>query len=233
MQRVILSIYLLCIISILTHGSFAQGYATITGDKISSWTSERVSISMSLSNNIAISAFQLDITLPEGFSLSSNEKESIVLSSERIQDDQIFFFGSTPKSTATYRIAATCHYGSSFSSNQGTIAKIIVLPSKTVAAGEYKILLSRIIASDMNGNAIVLPNAEIPVSISTFLLGDANDDKVVNISDVTTIINYLTNPTAAQTIHQNAADVNQDGYVSQADISIIINQMLDVSTEIK
>jgi len=57
------------------------------------------------------------------------------------------------------------------------------------------------------------------------LIGDANSDGMVSISDVTTVIDYLITGTATP-FDNNAADINRDGDVTIADISLLIDILL-------
>ncbi len=57
------------------------------------------------------------------------------------------------------------------------------------------------------------------------MLGDVNDDDMVDINDAVTLANYLIGQTPAIFI-SDVADVNQDGEVSIADVTTIINNVL-------
>ena len=63
---------------------------------------------------------------------------------------------------------------------------------------------------------------EIP---STALLGDVNGNGVVNISDVSVLIDYLLNDTTP-IVFENS-DMNQDGEINISDVSILIDQLLE------
>ena len=58
-----------------------------------------------------------------------------------------------------------------------------------------------------------------------FLRGDANDDGVVNIDDVTTLIDYVLSGDAS-TVNLNGADCNQDGAVTLDDVTSLIDYVL-------
>lgn len=66
---------------------------------------------------------------------------------------------------------------------------------------------------------IVNPNA-----IST-LLGDANNDRRVNIADITAVINKISGRQPARFIQQNV-DFNNDGKITEVDITPLINIIL-------
>ena len=55
------------------------------------------------------------------------------------------------------------------------------------------------------------------------LPGDVNDDGIINISDVTIIIDYLTGNTSEITA---AADFNEDGTIDITDVTEVIDYIL-------
>ena len=57
-----------------------------------------------------------------------------------------------------------------------------------------------------------------------YVLGDVNDDGSVNISDVTSLIDYLLN--SATSINTLAADLNGDGAVNISDVTALIDMLL-------
>ena len=56
------------------------------------------------------------------------------------------------------------------------------------------------------------------------LRGDVNDDKAVNISDVTSLIDYLLNP--ATVINETNANVNLDEAINISDVTVLIDFLL-------
>ncbi|MBR0492974.1 MAG: chitobiase/beta-hexosaminidase C-terminal domain-containing protein [Muribaculaceae bacterium] len=64
---------------------------------------------------------------------------------------------------------------------------------------------------------------EIPVTV---VLGDVNDDGIVNIADVTKLIDYLLDNSATP-FNRNNADVKQDGNIDIADVTSLIDMLLN------
>ena len=63
----------------------------------------------------------------------------------------------------------------------------------------------------------VFPNPNVNI-------GDVNNDHVVNIADVTSLIDYLLG--SANNINEQAADVNQDKVINIADVTALIDKLL-------
>ena len=59
----------------------------------------------------------------------------------------------------------------------------------------------------------------------TILLGDANGDGLINVSDVTAVIRYVLGDVPEQFLFANA-DVYADGYINMSDVTSIINIIL-------
>ncbi len=70
-----------------------------------------------------------------------------------------------------------------------------------------------------SGN-VIDPN---PVTVSAVLVGDVNNDNVVNWQDVTVLNNHLSGTNVLTGNALRAADTNNDGYVNNADLSMLIN----------
>ena len=62
------------------------------------------------------------------------------------------------------------------------------------------------------------------VSMS-FIRGDVNGDRIVNITDVTALINYLLSGDASA-INIDAANCNQDSIINITDVTVLINYLL-------
>ena len=69
-------------------------------------------------------------------------------------------------------------------------------------------------------------NFNVTVINPAFLLGDANGDGAVDISDITTVIYYIFNGSAPQFIFENA-DANHDGIINVTDVMAIITIILE------
>ena len=57
------------------------------------------------------------------------------------------------------------------------------------------------------------------------MVGDANNDGIINMTDVVTIINYILNKKPADFVADNA-DVNGDNVISMNDVIALINLIL-------
>ena len=59
------------------------------------------------------------------------------------------------------------------------------------------------------------------------LMGDVNGDGEINVSDVTTLINYAINPDGIDIIFEQA-DMNHDGLINVTDVTMLINLVINM-----
>ena len=61
---------------------------------------------------------------------------------------------------------------------------------------------------------------------STYILGDVNQDEIIDILDLVMIVNYVLGTQDFENIQTYAADINEDGIINIQDIITIINIIL-------
>ena len=66
------------------------------------------------------------------------------------------------------------------------------------------------------------------VAPPTFLRGDVNDNGLVDITDVTALIDYVLGGDASA-INMDAADCDEDGFVNITDVTALIDYVLSGS----
>lgn len=66
--------------------------------------------------------------------------------------------------------------------------------------------------------------------IVAYILGDVNGDEVVNLNDVTALIDYLNGTIDLNQYQLDAADVNHNGNVTIADVTVLIDLLIGQGT---
>ncbi len=92
--------------------------------------------------------------------------------------------------------------------------------------GEYEITVSGAEATNYDINYI---NGKLTIEAS-YILGDANGDGVVNVTDIVATVNYIMNK-PSDDFNKVAADVNQDGEVNVTDIVGMVNIIMKGGTQ--
>lgn len=183
-------------------------------------------ISVKMKNDINVTGYQFDVYLPEGMSFAQDfdGNYAAALSSQRTSTSATDLFMSSIQKDGSLRIICNSSTGSAFSGNDGEIATIRIFINKSVAAGTYGINIKNVEMSEKTGNNGIKPDnskAQITVakSQSSTILGDANNDGEISVSDYSAIAYHIVH--GSNTINTSVADINGDGIISVADLAAI------------
>lgn len=184
-------------------------------------------LSLQMNNIIAATGFQCDLVLPKGVTVAKDEDglDLIELSTARTSPKKTDFFNSAVQSDGSIRIMCSSTQSYTFAGNTGEVATIVVDINKDIEDGEYPLILKNVVMSDVDANTVKLPYVKSTLEISSYTLGDANDDGDINVGDFTAIANYiLGNPPAS--FVEAAADVNEDDDINVGDLTGEANLIL-------
>ena len=65
-------------------------------------------------------------------------------------------------------------------------------------------------------------------SCSDWQLGDVNNDTILNILDIVTVVNFVLGANEAEDCQLEASDLNQDGGLNILDIVQLVNIILNI-----
>ena len=183
-----------------------------------------ISIAVNLTNKDKISAFQCDIVLPSGFSIPMVEDEyDITLSSRATRSHTI---SSNKVGEQTVRVLSYSSQSAAFTGNEGELFYIPINP--VAEAGSYNVEIKNIVMTDCDGAQYTCDDFSVLVEILPYLLGDANGDGDINVSDVVCTNNYILGKTPSSFIFE-AADMNNDKDVNVTDVVLIVNKILEAA----
>ena len=188
---------------------------------------ETLSVPVLLQNNVAYGGLQTDLYLPDGLSVEMEDDEYIIdLTSRKDYSHSISCYN---QSDGAIRVFISSMSTASFSGNSGAIMTIRMTAS-TDFHGPATISLKNTICAEPIGTKHVLQDENCTVSsiAGSVMLGDVNGDGSVNISDVTSLIDYLLSGNASG-INVTAADCNQDSLVNISDVTALIDYLLSGS----
>lgn len=191
------------------------------------YVGSEVTLSLKMNNAIEAVGFQCDFYAPEGTEVALDEDgyHEIYLSTERTTTNRTNVFDFAAQPDSAIRILASSTKVIPFSGNTGEVATIKLNIGSDVADGDYPLILRKVIISDAVGNSYKVDYVKTTLSVSSYMLGDANGDGDVNIADFTAIANYILGKKPG-TFIENAADTNQDGEISVSDLSGLVQIIL-------
>lgn len=184
---------------------------------------ETMQVAMILDNDEAFTAFQTDLLLPEGLSVVEDDGEYLFDLTSRNANDQTII--SKLRDDGALRMVSFCMTVRPYSGNSGAIV-VINLKADEDFEAPATIGLKNSFFTTVEGVEFILPRSECQVQlIDKRLKGDANGDGLVNISDVTSLIDYLL--AGCQTsFHTENADMTDDGDINISDVTSMIDFLL-------
>ncbi len=94
------------------------------------------------------------------------------------------------------------------------------------ASGETEVCITDTIISNINGNAILSSGECIDLDISDIILGDINNDNIINVQDAVLLINFILGSIEPNDTQYYAGDINSDNILNVQDVVILINSIL-------
>lgn len=170
-------------------------------------------LNIELNNDQTYAAFQFDLYLPEGITITGFSAGNRLPAKTDLQMQQ--------QTDGSYRfITIPPDLKSNISGTSGSILTIIVSVDENVALGTLTGYFRNIKLSDTNGEGNTY--AEMSFPVTALKLGDVNGDGTVDIADAVCIAYHIVGK-ATPTFYEIVADVNDDGTVDITDAVRIIN----------
>lgn len=139
-----------------------------------------LTLPVNLINYQTIASFEFDLSLPEGVTLQdkplADRSENHKRTCEQLGD-------------GTWHFAVQSPDGSVFDGNEGIVLYLILDVNDDIPYGDHSIELSDIVFTTADGTEIRTKDVIAIMNIST--TGDVNGDGVINVSDITALINYV------------------------------------------
>ena len=172
-------------------------------------------------SEIAYGGLQCELTLPEGITLSK------VTKTERLTDD--FILQKNQTGDNTYQILLYNTNRLSFAGNDGALFTLTVDVDNEMAVADYTLMLKDIVVSTIDEQQDDLPDFSGTIHVEDYMIGDANRDNRVNVTDIMAIANYILR-IPGNNFNEKAADLNGDNRVNVTDIMGVANIILRVNT---
>ena len=185
-------------------------------------------VPIQLNNETAYTAFQMDITLPEGVNLVQSDGATGVSLSSRATAHSLT---TTMLKDGTFRVVAFSMQNEAFTGNSGDLLYLALTIDESFE-GPKTIELKKIIFTTTTIKEVKFQDVFAICDKQTFIPGDVNGDGDIDIVDVTSTIGYVIHQVPANFIFE-AADVNNDGTVDIVDVTSIIDMIINKSKNVK
>lgn len=189
-------------------------------EKAEATTGQQIKLSLMMNNTIAPTGFQCDLYLPAGITVATDDDDfnMISLSTKRTTLQKTNYFDSAEQRDGSIRIMCSSTKNYTFTGNDGEVALVTLNISDDIDEGDYPVVLKNIVISDAAANSYEVDYVKSTLTISSYTLGDANNDSKINVSDFSAIAGYIMGEPIA-TFVEKAADINTDGKINVSDLT--------------
>ena len=179
-------------------------------------------VGIQLSNAETYTAFQLDITLPQGVTIEEPlDTKGFQLTTRATTTHSV---SAEPMSDGTFRVLVFSSNNQAFSGRSGDILFMNLVIDENFT-GPKDITISNIIFTTTGIKEVKFQDITAQCDILTAMVGDVNDDGTVDISDYIGVANHILGNTPAG-FNETAADVNSDGSIDISDYIGVANIIL-------
>ena len=190
---------------------------------ITAYNGSTIVVPVKMTNDASIISFQTDIWLPEGIELLQEDGEYLIEPSNR-------FTGShsiTSNDVSNGHIRIICYSSNfrPFTGQSGDDLFYITLTFADDASGDYIVQLRNTLLTNVDFVDLDAPDVNANVNVKPCLMGDADNNGMVNVTDVVTTARYLLdlNP---QPFVFKTADMNRDNRITVTDVTLIARKIL-------
>lgn len=188
---------------------------------------QQATIGIDLENKTTdLTAYQFDLTLPDGISLSLNEKGKFLVTKTSRYEDDGQTLNISKQEGNTYRFVCFSMSNEIITGTSGAILNASLTIGETVNIGNYEATITNIVVTKQDGTQLKLSDSKFNIVVTNIIKGDANGDGEVNVSDIVEIVNYIMGKPSANFV-QAAADLNGDGEVNVTDIVKVVSIIMD------
>jgi len=182
---------------------------------------ESAALNVSLENDEFFSyrKVQMDITLPEGFSLDADA----ITPSDRCAGMTVAL---EPMEGNVYRLTCSSE-SAAITGKEGVLLTMGLKADKGVGKGDYQGMAANIMLTDDYGSSRALADTEFNWSFAAYYMGDVNHSGTVDVTDVISTVDYILGIEPAD-FYVDRADMDGDNTIIITDLIIIIDTILGI-----
>lgn len=191
---------------------------------------QQVTIGIGLENKTTdLTAYQFDLILPDGVSLSLNDNGNFLVTKTSRYEDDSQTLSVSKQDGNTYRFVCFSLLKEIITGTSGAILNVSLTIGASVNIGSYEATITNIVVTRQDGTQMKLNDSKFNIIVTNVIMGDANGDGEVNVSDIVEIVNYIMGKPSAIFV-QAAADLNGDGEINVTDIVKVVSIIMDTNS---
>lgn len=193
-------------------------------DHAKALTGKSVTLSLKMKHEMKVAGFQFNMVLPENFTIE-NISRGDGIKAMNDDDEYVFTFNNSEKEDGSRFFLCYSATNTAMPEGDIEIAKVVVNVPEGIEPGEYGVILKNAELA-YGTEKKVIDYVKGSISVTDYIIGDANNDGIISVVDITAIGQYLLNGDKTN-INLAAADANGDGIVSVGDITTIAVMILN------
>lgn len=179
----------------------------------------------------AITGYQFDLVLPDGFSVAEEDGDYLIdLSSRTTYKKHSISYQD--QADGSIRIVCTSLNNATFAELDGVVANITLNVDESVEAGDYNIIYKNIELATPALNKYKVAKWSSKVTVFDYILGDVNNDKDVSVVDAAATVNLILGVNTTG-LNRKAADIDGDNEISVTDAAGVVNIILGQGASVK
>lgn len=194
---------------------------TLALGNVVAYSGATVSFPVTLTAHDEITALQMDLCLPKGISIVSNEEgDALIETSDLVSKNHTMSCSKMPD--GSYRIICYSTKNTAFSGKSGELFNVMLNVATDMKDGNHEISATNVELSDITGTAYAGQDVKGTVTVKSYMIGDTDNNGKHTINDAVCIINYILNQPSA-TFIEAAADLDNNGRISINDAVLLIS----------
>ena len=170
--------------------------------------------------------YQMDIHLPEGFSIVKNNNQYSIQASERYSN-QDMALTATEKDDNNYRIICFSLSNATITGTEGPLFTIEIHSDSLVEEGIHTGSITDMTFSTVQGVSILPEKSDFTITIiDDFAIGDVNHDREVDVNDVMLVVNHILGYPNPVFFMENA-DTDDNDQIDISDVMAIVGIILN------
>lgn len=207
-----------------TDGSNLSATCQVTVDAPFSLSAQSVAVPVNTKRNIPIIVDNhVDV---KSFKFTVHVPDSIEFYSNALPGPRCSNFNVTTTFNADSTLVQVSGVMTTLPLASGTGAFVLLPIKSSKYIADFDARLTDITFTGTNDNVGTQQLPDITVTLRVLNLGDVNGDKVVDVSDINALINYMLGKPMTGTFNFNLGDLDENGIIDISDINAVINLML-------
>lgn len=205
---------------------------TLTLGNVTAYIGTTAAFPISLTNKDEITALQMDLYLPTGITLATDEEGNVKIeTSSRVSNKHSL--DCNKMADGSYRIICYSTKNSTFTGNSGELFNVELNIGADLADGDYEIMAMNNELSDNTGTAHTGQDVKGTVTVKSYILGDTDNNGKHTINDAVCIINHILNQPNVVFI-EAAADLDGNGKITVNDaVQLISKYILGTASNVR